>query len=211
MLPLLVAAILCLSSHAVSTEITGTVRESARESTALSVVVHASGGAIVDSSAVAQDGSLLFSRLSKQTDGVFVLEVYGADTYEYTQLLVLLKNGAVASAMPRKDPLLLPPREDAIWPEQTEIVMTPRKKTNYAKKPAPWQLRDLWRLKYRLLQLLAVIFVVWFPQVIRDLPQELREEVLGEKDEDIGDPNALVKALLGRDGSGASVQPQQQT
>lgn len=207
----LVATIFWVPSAVQGAAITGTVLQATRERNALSVPVHARDGTLVESPTVTKNGSVLFSLLPEQKDGVFLLNIYGDADYEYTPILLLLKNGAIASSFPRKDPLLIPPREDEPWPSETEIVFQPRRKANYARKPAPWRLRDLWRYKFQVLQLLAIAFVVWFPQVIRDLPKDLREELMGEKEEDIGDSNAVLKALLGYDNVDKSAQPRKQT
>lgn len=195
---LMLASLITYSAAAVA--ITGSVfLDPSLKSPSLQVWVQSRYGALVESSPVASDGSVLFHSLPTQTDGVYVLHLNGATSYEYLPILVLLQNGAITSAMPRTEPLMIPPDAGApAWPSTTEIEFKPFGKTNYAKKSPPWRLRDLWRNKIRLLQLLALVFVVWFPQFIRELPKELREELMGEKEEDMGDPNALVKTLLGR-------------
>lgn len=165
----------------------------------LRVWVHAQDGSLVESSAVALDGSFLLHSLPAETDGIYILHLNGAIIDEYVPLLVVLRSGGVASVLPRKEPLMVPPRPgSSAWPDSTELKFVPLRKANYAKKRAPWRLRDLWRYKFRILQLMAVVFVVWFPQFIRELPKELREELMGEEEVDSGDPNALVKTLLGR-------------
>lgn len=169
----------------------------------LQVRARSRDGALIESSPVTENGFVYFHSLPKQPDGVYVLQLYGAMSYEYHPILVLLQDGAVKSAMLRSQPLIVPPRIDSpAWPRTSEIEFKPFVKTNYAKKAAPWRLRDMWNSKLRLLQLFALIFVVWFPQFIRELPKDLREELMGEKEEDIGDPNAVVKTLIGREDVG---------
>lgn len=59
--------------------------------------------------------------------------------------------------------------------------------------------RKLWWNKMYVFGTLGLVFMVWFPHIIHRLPPEMREELIGEKEPDLGDPNRLIKSLLGED------------
>lgn len=57
----------------------------------------------------------------------------------------------------------------------------------------------LWRNKFYVTGAFAVAFLLGFPHIFHKLPPEMREELTGEKEPDLGDPNKVVKTLLGEE------------
>lgn len=163
------------------------------------IAVYSRSGERIESALVTPDGNFKLHLLPQQSDGVYILYLIGSMTDEYAPMLLNLQAGTVKSVLSRRNPLLIPPKPDEEWPENDKIRFVSSAKALYVQKGNSWSWRYLWAYKFRLLQLAGVAFVVWFPKVIRDLPKELREELMGEKEPELGDTNAHFKALLGRE------------
>lgn len=201
---------LCFTANALTqAAIEGSANIDAAELTrtnTIRVTVYSRHGALIETAPVKIDGTFTLYLLPKQSDGVYVLHLLGSMTNEYAPLLLNLRAGSVTSVISRPTPLLIAPESEEKWPSEYEVKFVPQSPSNYVKNRS-WSWSDLWAYKSRFLLLLAVAFVVWFPRVIQDLPKELREELTGEKEPELGDANAHFKALLGRtdiDVTGAS-------
>lgn len=167
----------------------------------LRVLVHSKVGELIESAAISPDNTFELFVLPTREDGTYILHVSGNQIDEYNTLLVLLQRGTVVGTYMRTNPLILPPDPNSgAWIAGPEIIFEPFTKTNYKKTGSQWTLRSLWSFSTvkRILQLTAIGFVVWFPHFIRGLPKDLREELMHEKEVDLGDPNAVAKALTGR-------------
>ncbi|CAN8071962.1 unnamed protein product [Agarophyton chilense] len=81
----------------------------------------------------------------------------------------------------------------------TAVHFEPSAPTLHAlkRKQRRFSVRTLWAYRLQALMLAGAVFIIWFPKFIRDLPKEVREELLGEKEDEMGDPNALFKSLFG--------------
>lgn len=165
---------------------------------AIRVTVHSPDARLVESTPITPNGTFSLHLLPLQSDGPYILHLLGHPHLEYPPLLLLLQSSTVKSALPRPRPLLLVPDSPKQWPPDSDLIFRPTQPTNFAQRSQPWRWRNLWKYKIRVIQLAAVAFIVWFPTVIRDLPKELREDLMGEKEVDLGDTNAHFKNLLGR-------------
>lgn len=196
------AAVLGTNGAISSNVIAGVVQLAPVQSTCcgtVRVLVHSRRGRLIESAPVAADSTFQLINLPEQPNGLYVLQLIGTTVHDYNPLLVRLDRGSVAGVLNRDSPVILPPGFDSDkWTADSELTFQPVAKTNYLRQRAPWRLRDLWRYRYTFVQFAAVAFVVWFPRFIQDLPQDLREELLGEKEPNIGDPNAVLKAVTGR-------------
>lgn len=74
----------------------------------------------------------------------------------------------------------------------------PKRKTGFRYYALYIPLKLWWNRMY-VFGTLGLVFMVWFPHIIHRLPPEMREELIGEKEPDLGDPNRLIKSLLGED------------
>lgn len=97
--------------------------------------------------------------------------------------------------------------------ESSDIDKTPRLhfiplRRTYFRKPkrktgfryyALYIPRKLWWNRMYVFGTLGLVFMVWFPHIIHRLPPDMRDELIGEKEPDLGDPNRLIKSLLGED------------
>lgn len=197
-------------SVAISESLNGYVTSQSLDNPAiLSVIAVSSFGQIVSQAPVTSQGNFTLYAFLAQT-GYFTLYLLGAVRQEYPPVLVHVESGNLTAAYPRLDPLSVPQKVNPSG-QPISVYFSPVREAVFAPRREPWRLRHIWRYKVRFLQLLAVLFVVWFPRVIRELPQDLREELTGEKEPDIGDPNKVVKALLGQEAASTGTQEQRQS
>lgn len=185
--------------------ISGRLPESCSDhSSSLSVVVYSRSGIHIETAAVLSNYTFTFHDLPNHI-GKHILHVVGAVSEDYHPILVTINKHSVATFEHRENDLHLAQTDE----DETIMKSTPlylqfvlRESTNYTRKKRPWRLKDLWAYKLRFLQVAAVAFVVWFPQFIRSLPEEIRAEIMGEKSDDKVDPTFLVRALAGMTDTG---------
>lgn len=199
--PLLLLFVLCANQlilYAATHPIRGTIESPFADHTSqLSIVAYSRDGIIVDHSLVTHRASFNLHRLGNQ-DGDYVLHVVGAVEEDYDPQFVRIVDGYIRTVESQQDPLILPnPQGQGSDNRSISLTFVPARKTNYTHAKRPWRLKDLWAYRIRVLQLAAVAFVVWFPQFIRSLPKDVRDALMDEKPEDIGDVTAVFCALSG--------------
>lgn len=165
------------------------------------VVVYGANGKEMHAAGVRGDGRFVVRGVA---DGVYVAEVIGSSRWEFAKIWVRVLGGRVVWTERRLDLFVRPGGlGDDVGgdgeEEGKEVVFEAYGEANYLKVPPPWRLLDLVRNKFVVFQVFAISFIVWFPQYIRALDKDLLEELTGEKEPDLGDPNKVVKALIGFD------------
>lgn len=144
--------------------------------------------------------------LSELSDGDHVLEVCCSQRFEYFHQRITIENGDVIAVEERKDPLSIPGGYRKV--ETNDVVFHPRATLHFSvKRRRPWSLFRHFTKPYVLFQLLAGIFVVWFPRHMATIDPDMLAELTGEQPVDTGDPNALLKRLVSlHTGSASSAQ-----
>lgn len=182
--------------HAMSDGITGTV-DSANVGDALpylQVVVRSETGAIVECVPVTSQLTFTLYRVLG-TDGFYIVQLSGSTEWEFTPFIITLSKGNLSAAYRRLNPLELPSRIQRANDNLT-IHFTSTVPTMYVPVRAQWNLASLFSFQ-RVFFVAALAFIVSFPHFFRQLPREVREELIGEKEADTGDPNRVTKALFG--------------
>lgn len=163
------------------------------------VSVHTQSGHLLETSPIQSDSQFTLLYIEdKYENGIYVLRVNGKLQIEYMPLLVRVQGNKVVAVVEREHPLIRVPENEKEWGKKMEIRFRGKGTTNYERRSTPWSWTLLWQYRVRLLQLAGIAFVVWFPSVIKDLPKEMREELLGEKEEELGDLNRHINMLLNR-------------
>lgn len=173
---------------------------------ALTIAVYGRNGVLASSAPVTRVGSFSLYSISP---GDYVVHIIGAVEQEYEDIFIHAGEGGLEYVEVRDDLLRIPGRNMSTSAGSTidaeyGIVFRPKRKARFKREKKKWTLRSLLRYKYRLLQLLGAAFVVWFPQFMRSLPKDIREELMGEKEDDGGDPNAVFKMLVSYEEKGAN-------
>lgn len=201
--------------------IPGTIEPHARDHAAnLSVLVTSGEGFLVEVVPVTAAHTFALLALPARA-GLHVVSVAGSTHAEFNPIIVDISDGALALAYARdahKRAITIPDGRplpgdatppplsgdgignddaDAAAPRHAALHFAPARNASFEKLPrSRLRFLNLWRYRSRIMQLLAVGFIVWFPRFFRKLPAHIREELLGEKDPDLGDPNRVIKALL---------------
>lgn len=166
----------------------------------LTIVAYSRVGHKVDTAPVTVHASFdLFSVLSHAGD--YMLHVEGSVIENYDPVFLRVENCKPVYIEARQNILQVPNATKAMQAGKvsikhpTYLLFKPRGKTNYVRYKRPWRLKHLWRYKTRFLQLIAVLFIIWFPHFLRTLPKDLQDELMGETKEDNTDADALFKTL----------------
>lgn len=130
--------------------------------------------------------------------GEYVLELAGAVRHDYPHIRASVDaTGALVSVEARRDPLLIPGGA-AMNATDAALVFAPVGATMYGKPDgSTWALLRLLNRPLVLLQLLSGVFVLWFPRYLASIDPDMLYDLTGETPPDIGDPNAVLRQLLG--------------
>lgn len=183
-----------LASSIVRGQLMTTIGDENRQ---MHVTAHSRQGDLVESAPVTSDGK--FSMNSLQ-DGVYSLTVVGSRAWTFAPMHVHVDQGAVVSKELRINPLEIPGMIVEAVPTNVShpLVIDTFGKANYLRKTEPWSISAILGNKFLLLQIGAVIFVIMFPRYLKTLDRETLAELTGEVEPDAGDPNKIIKALVGR-------------
>lgn len=144
------------------------------------------------------------------TDGRYVVRVVGSVAYEYNSVIATIREGTLNASMSRAgaEDALMYPADVHPGPNPPNVHLYAVRRTSLL-RTSPHRFASIaylvelprlaWRNKFYGAGALAVAFLLWFPHVFHKLPKEMREELTGEKEPDLGDPNKVLKALLGDD------------
>lgn len=192
----------------VAASITGTVeRPDAPGAVAhanLSVVVYAATGAVVEAVPLTLHFEFTLHALLRRT-GLHVVRLVGDLAHEYDPLIVAVSpSGNVTSAYTRTDALELPSADIGADTSSAEcksprLHFAPARHAAFRRERQGWGLSTLWRYRTRFVLAAALAFIMWFPRIYHKLPKEMKEELTGMKEPDFGDPNRVIKALIGED------------
>lgn len=165
---------------------------------ALQVAAYGRDGKLASSAAITANATFrLFLQVSQQTH--YILYLLGSTENHYDPIIVEVDPHQVLLAQVRKSPLQLPPRSSQQKNASTSVHFVSGNPTRFSRKRMNkrWSWRNLWAYRMHALLLSGAVFVIWFPKVIRDLPSDVRAELLGERNEEPSDPNLVFKALSG--------------
>ncbi|PXF48981.1 hypothetical protein BWQ96_01119 [Gracilariopsis chorda] len=165
---------------------------------ALQVAAYGRDGKLASSAAITANATFrLFLQVSERTH--YILYLLGSIENHYDPLIVDVEPHQVLLAHVRKSPLQLPPKASNQEDVTTVVHFVPGNPTRFSRKRMNkrWSWRNLWAYRMHALLLTGAVFIVWFPKIIRDLPSDVRAELLGEHQEEPLDPNAVFKALSG--------------
>lgn len=176
--------------------ITGTVDSAivTDDQSHLQVIVRSDAGGIVECVPVTSALTFSLHRVVER-DGFHVVELSGSAEWDFAPFIITLTNGSLTSAYRRMNPLELPSgirRAD----DTLTIHFTSSTRTAYTPVRSRWRLTSL-VTPYRLLFVAGFALIVAFPHFFRQLPKDMREELTGEMEPDTGDPNRVIKALIG--------------
>ena len=181
--------------------IAGEVQVSKDESHLLRVEVYAQSGLVSAVAPVLPDGAFQLTGLS---DGIYSAVVVGSMRSEYHAMHVLVAKGKLALVEDRWNPLRKPQLEDdashgSAARKQATLRFLVKAHIDFSERQKPWPFLDILQNKFLMFQVVGVIFVLLFPKYLKSLDKESLEELTGEKEPDLGDPNEVVKALIGYD------------
>lgn len=147
-------------------------------------------------------------------NGRYLVSVFGSVAYEYSSVVATVHDSTLIASFARESVThaLVYPAEQHVGENAPSIQINALRRTRLARSKANrfGSVSDVayfvinlpsyvWRNKLYIAASLAVFFILWFPHVFHKLPKEMREELSGEKEADLGDPNKVLKALLGDD------------
>lgn len=170
----------------------------------LTVIVVSSTGQIVECAPVTSDSAFALSQISA-TDGLHLLYIIGSTMFEYNSIIVSIASGTITAAFERgsSNHALILPSSTNIGNKSPRLYFFPLRPTTFRFKETRWYLSDLplllWRKKLYIFVIMAFGFIIWFPRIFHHLPKEMREELTGDPELDLGDPNMVIKSLLGED------------
>lgn len=136
--------------------------------------------------------------LPSLAEGEYILELAGSVRHDYPHLRARVDEaGALVSVEARRDPLLLPGGA-AMNATDAALVFAPVGASMYGKpEQDAWALLRMLNRPFVLLQLVAGAFVLWFPRYLASIDPDMLYDLTGETPPDIGDPNAVLRQLLG--------------
>lgn len=181
---------------AVNKNITGTVDSAnvADKRSYLQVVVRSKTGEIIECVPVTPQLTFVLYRVI-ELDGFHVVQLSGSTEWEFVPFIISLSNGSLTAAYRRMNPLELPSSIQRANDTLT-IHFTSSTPTAYVLTRSKWRLGSFFSTQ-RLLFVLAFAFIISFPHFFRQLPREVQEELIGEKEHDTRDPNRVIKAFIG--------------
>lgn len=129
-------------------------------------------------------------------DGDHIVELCGAPAGDYPHMRVSVREGKVTHVEARRDPLLIP--GGFARKEADAVAFVKFADSQFEASAYTWKalIRKL-RKPFVIFQLFAVFFVIWFPRFVSGLDPDILYEMTGEEPPRIGDPNALLKKLIG--------------
>lgn len=160
----------------------------------LQVVVRSNTGEIIECVPVTHQLTFVLYQVV-ELDGFHVVHLSGSTEWEFIPYIISLSNGSLTAAYRRMNPLELPSSIQRANDTLT-IHFTSSTPTAYILTRSKWRLGSFFSIQ-RLLFVLAFAFIVSFPHFFRQLPKEVQDELVGEKEHDTRDPNRVIKALIG--------------
>lgn len=150
------------------------------------------------------DGIVGVFSLTGLRDGEHLLELCCSETNEYPHLRVTMRNSIVVAVEERTDPLLIP---GGYKREITDhVVFRARAKLQFTHNRRRWSFFSHLMKPYVIFQILAGIFVAWFPRYIATIDPQMLAQLTGEQPVDVGDANAYLKRLIDFGSDPATIQ-----
>lgn len=129
-------------------------------------------------------------------DGEYLVQISGDSSMDYSHVRVTVKNGQVSAVESRPTAMRIAGGIARNVTSGIEFAFEPSGPPNFIQKTAStYALRRLLN-KWTILQIMAGLFVIWFPRYLANVDPAMLAEISGEATPVKEDPNAYLERLI---------------